>query len=152
MEILISGRPGVCGPPGEGRVRWQEVLREADIVTLHCPLTVETKAMINDESLALMKPTSILINTARGGLVDEAALVRALGERRIAGAALDVVSQEPPVPRLPIIEAARALDNLLITPHVGWSARETRERLFAEVFGNIAAYEAGAPRNIVRGG
>jgi glycerate dehydrogenase len=94
-----------------------------------------------------MKPSAFLINTARGALIDEAALIKALRARRIAGAALDVITQEPPSADHPMIVASRELDNLLITPHTAWSARETRERLLHEVEENIAAFLQGIDRN-----
>jgi len=96
-----------------------------------------------------MKPTAFLINTARGALVDEAALIEALRTRRLAAAALDVISQEPPAADHPIVEAAKELDNLLVTPHTAWSAREARERLLSEVANNISAFFDGRPRNLV---
>jgi len=96
-----------------------------------------------------MKPTAFLINTARGALVDEAALIEALRTRRLAAAALDVISQEPPAADHPIVEAAKELDNLLVTPHTAWSAREARERLLSEVADNISAFFDGRPRNLV---
>jgi glycerate dehydrogenase len=96
-----------------------------------------------------MKPTAFLINTARGALINDSALILALGEKRLAGAALDVISQEPPPANHPIIQAAKELDNLLVTPHTAWSTRQARERLLGEVAENIAAFLAGKPRNLV---
>ena len=126
--------------PGGGRIPLEQLLSQADIVSLHCPLTPETRNLINEQSLALMKPTAFLINTARGALVDEAALIEALRQKRIAAAALDVISKEPPPADYPIIQAAKELDNLIVTPHTAWSAREARERLLHEVKENIAAF------------
>jgi glycerate dehydrogenase len=96
-----------------------------------------------------MKPTAFLINTARGALIDEAALIAALQKNRIAGAALDVISKEPPPADHPIILAAKDLDNLIVTPHTAWSAREARERLLREVEENIVAFLEGRDRNRV---
>jgi glycerate dehydrogenase len=96
-----------------------------------------------------MKPTALLINTARGALIDEAALIDSLRAKRIAAAALDVVSTEPPAADHPIIRAAAELDNLLVTPHSAWSAREARERLLGEVKANIAAFLQGRERNLI---
>jgi glycerate dehydrogenase len=127
----------------------EQLLSQADIVSLHCPLTPETRNLINEQSLALMKPTAFLINTARGALVDEAALIEALRQKRIAAAALDVISKEPPPGEHPMIRAAKELDNLIVTPHTAWSAREARERLLHEVEENIAAFLQGQPRNLV---
>ena len=149
MEILIAARPGSPFPMAEDRMPLEEIFRQSDIVTLHCPLTPETKYLINEKSLALMKPTAFLINTARGALIDEAALVDSLRAKRIAAAALDVISTEPPPADHPIIRAAAALNNLLVTPHTAWSAREARTRLLTVVKENIEAYLLGRPRNIV---
>jgi len=149
MEVLIAARPGAVGPLPDHRISLEQLFREADIVTLHCPLTPQTKALINEQSLSWMKPTAFLINTARGALIDEAALVRALREKRLAAAAVDVISREPPHSDHPIIQAASELDNLLVTPHTAWSARESRERLLGEVEENIRSFIEGKPRNIV---
>jgi glycerate dehydrogenase len=148
MEVLVAARPGAPPLPAD-RPPLDLTLREADFVSLHCPLTPETANLINQQSLSLMKPTAFLINTARGALIDEAALVSALREKRIAAAALDVLTKEPPPADHPLIRAAAELDNLLVTPHAAWSAREARERLLEEVTANIAAFFAGEPRNIV---
>ena len=149
MDVLIAARPGAAAPVTEGRLPVDRLLGEADVVSLHCPLTAQTRNLINAHSLELMKSTALLINTARGALIDEAALIAALRERRIAAAALDVITQEPPPADHPIIRAAGELENLIVTPHTAWSARESRERLLFEVEANIAAFFAGAPRNLV---
>jgi glycerate dehydrogenase len=96
-----------------------------------------------------MKPTAFLINTARGALIDEAALIDALRKNKIAAAALDVISREPPPADHPIIQAAAELENLLVTPHTAWSAREARERLLEQVKENIAAFLRGEPKNLL---
>ena len=108
-----------------------------------------TRNLINGQSLALMKPTAFLINTARGALVEETALIDALRRKQIAGAALDVITKEPPPADHPIVLAAKDLDNLIVTPHTAWSAREARERLLQEVEENIAAFLQGRDRNRV---
>jgi glycerate dehydrogenase len=149
MKVLISARPGSATPPPPGRVTLDEVLSSSDFISLHCPLTPETKGVIDGRALSLMKPAAFLINTARGALVDEAALIAALRDKRLAGAALDVISREPPPADHPIIEAAKTLDNLLVTPHCAWSAREARERLLNETAENIAAFIEGRDRNRV---
>lgn len=148
-EVSISARPGSSGPLPAGRSPLDEILASSDFVSLHCPLTPNTKNIIDDRALALMKPSAFLINTARGGLVDEAALIRTLRNKRLAGAALDVISQEPPPEDHPIIKAAEELDNLLVTPHCAWSTREARERLMDEVAKNIVAFLSGEERNRV---
>jgi glycerate dehydrogenase len=147
VEVLIAARPGVTA--GEERVPLEQLFSQADIISLHCPLTPETHNLINEKTLALMKPTTFLVNTARGALIDETALVGALRARRIAGAALDVITQEPPPADHPIILAAKELDNLIVTPHTGWSAREAREHLLREVEENITAFLNGRERNRV---
>ncbi len=148
LDVLVAGRVG--GESGRpDRLPLEEVLRRADFVSLHCPLTPRTAGFINPRTLSLMKPTAYLVNTARGGLVEEAALIEALERGTIAGAALDVISQEPPDDGHPMMEAAARLDNLLITPHCAWAARETRQRLMDEVFENIQAFRRGGRRNRV---
>jgi len=149
LEILIAARPGDTAPIPKDRLPAVEVLTQADILTLHCPLTPETKKLINQQTLSMMKPTAFIINTARGALVDEAALIDALRKHRIAGAALDVISKEPPPSDHPMILAAKELDNLIVTPHTAWSAREARRRLLEAVKDNIAAFLQGRPKNLV---
>ena len=149
MEVLIAARSSADGPTEKDRVPLNQLLSEADLISLHCPLTPETRNLINRQSLSLMKPTAFLVNTARGALVDEPALIEALHNKRIAGAALDVISKEPPPANYPIIVAARELDNLIVTPHTAWSAREARERLLKEVEENIVAFLHGRDRNRV---
>jgi len=149
MEVLVAARPGAEGPTAKDRVPINQLLSEADIVSLHCPLTPETGNLINRQTLSLMKPTAFLINTARGALIDETALIEALRKKHIAAAAVDVISKEPPAANHPVILAAKELDNLIVTPHTAWSAREARERLLKEVEENIAAFLHGHDRNRV---
>jgi glycerate dehydrogenase len=150
MKVLVAARPGAVEPVASPRrVPLEQLLPQADIVSLHCALTPQTKNLINEDMLNLMKPTAFLINTARGALIDEAALIQSLRERRLAAAALDVISEEPPGPDHPMILAARTLDNLLVTPHTAWSARQARERLLREVAENISAFLIGKNRNLV---
>ena len=149
MEVLVAARPGASSAPPAGRTSLEQLLPQADVVSLHCPLTPQTRNLINEQSLALMKPSAFLINTARGALIDEPALILALQENRLAAAALDVISQEPPAADHPMVLAAGMLDNLLVTPHTAWSARESRERLLNEVAENIAAFLGGIERNLV---
>ena len=148
LEVLIAARPGSTEPIRSDRLPLTELFRQADVITLHCPLTPQTKNLINAETLSLMKPTALLVNTARGALIDETALIQALSQNRLAAAALDVISREPPPADHPIIQAAKELDNLLVTPHTAWSAREARQRLLKEVANNISAFFEGTPRNI----
>jgi glycerate dehydrogenase len=149
MEILIGARPQKDARAIDDRVPIEDLLRQADIVSLHCPLTPETRHMINHRSLSLIKPTAFLINTARGALIDETALIDALATNLISAAALDVLTTEPPPRDHPIIQAAKTLDNLIVTPHTAWSAREARERLLEAVKENIAAFLCGEPKNLV---
>jgi glycerate dehydrogenase len=121
------------------------LFRESDVVSLHCPLTPDTKHLVDARRLALMKPTAFLVNTARGPLVDEAALADALNAGRIAGAALDVLSVEPPPPTNPLLTAR----NCVITPHVAWATRDARRRLIDVAAANLAAFAAGRPQNVV---
>ena len=148
LEVLIAARPGDA-PIAKDRMPLQRLLREADIISLHCPLTPETRNLIDRQSLSCMKPTAFLVNTARGALIDEVALIAALRGKQIAAAALDVISQEPPPLDHPIILAAKELDNLIVTPHTAWSAREARARLLSEVAENIAAFLQDRDRNRV---
>lgn len=122
-----------------------EILEKSDIISLHCPLTPETHGMISTESIAKMKPSSFLVNTARGPLIDEQALADALNSGQIAGAACDVVSAEPILPTNPLLRAK----NLILTPHIAWAAFEARQRLMAITAENIAAFQSGSPINLV---
>ncbi|MGZ8442352.1 MAG: D-2-hydroxyacid dehydrogenase [Candidatus Binatia bacterium] len=148
MEILIGARPGDPTSAAD-RVPLAELFRQADFISLHCPLTPDTRNLIDRQTLALMKPSAFLINTARGALIDEPALIQSLRAKLIAGAALDVISQEPPPGAHPIVVAAKDLDNLIVTPHTAWSSSEARQRLLMEVKANIEAFHRGEPRNLV---
>jgi glycerate dehydrogenase len=139
MEVLISTR--FRDEPAEGRVPFTTILRTADIVSLHCPLTRETHHMIGASQLKLMKPDALLINTARGGLVDGEALAAALKSGTIGGAGIDVLPVEPPGADEPLL--APDIPNLLITPHVAWAAREARQRALEQVAENVAAFLSG---------
>jgi glycerate dehydrogenase len=123
-----------------------ELFAAADVLTLHCPLTDESRAIVNAARLAIMKPTAFLINASRGPLVDETALAEALRDNRLAGAALDVLSSEPPRADNPLVRCPRTI----ITPHVAWATLEARRRLLAIAADNIAAYLAGKAQNVVR--
>ncbi len=135
--------------PQDGLVDFETILNESDVITLHVPLTGETKGMIGAEQLRKMKKTAILINTARGGLVDEAALLAALKEGTIAGAGFDVVMQEPPTDGNILCEAD--LPNLIVTPHVAWASRQAMQILADQLVDNVEAFVAGKPQNVVEG-
>ena len=145
MKVMIAGRPGQ--PAAPGRVALDVLLREADILSLHCPLTPATANMIGARELALMKPDALLVNTARGGLIDSAALVDALRTGKIGGAAIDVLPQEPPLDGNPLVDPS--IPNLILTPHIAWAAREARQRCLDEVAANIAEFLKGGTRNRV---
>ena len=118
---------------------------ESDFLTFHCPLTDKTAKIINEKSLSLMRPTAFIINTARGGIVDEPALAQALREGRIAGAALDVLTYEPMAKDCPLW----GIDNCIITPHIAWASLESRSRLIGKVAENLRAFSEGSPINVV---
>ena len=152
LEVLVSERPG--GPPAAGRATdevprlpFEHVLAAADILSLHCPLTDATRGLIDAVALGRMQPGALLINTARGALVDSAALAAALRAGRIGGAGIDVLPQEPPADGDPLLDPA--IPNLIITPHVAWAARESRQRAVDEIAANIRSFMAGGRRGRV---
>lgn len=133
---------------GLEQVKWgsnEEVFAEADIISLHCPLTPATEGLIQARTISLMKPGALLINTSRGGLIVERELADALHAGRIAGAALDVLTKEPPPPNNPLLAAERCI----ITPHIAWATYEARERLLASAANNLGSFLAGNPANVV---
>lgn len=144
MDVIVYSRT-----PRDGDVDWvatvEEIFTHADVVSLHCPLTAETESLVNEKRLALMKPGSILINTGRGGLLDEAAVAAALAEGRLGGVGLDVLSTEPPLADNPLLAAPRCT----ITPHVAWATAAARRRLIDTATANVAAFLAGEPQNVV---
>jgi glycerate dehydrogenase len=142
MRVIHHRRQGGGDP---ACVDLDTVFRESDVVSLHCPLTPETKGLVDARRLAMMKPTAFLVNTARGPLVDEAALAAALNAGQIAGAAVDVLSVEPPPASNPLLAAK----NCVITPHVAWATRDARRRLIDVTAANLAAFAAGQPQNVV---
>ncbi len=145
MNILVYTRTPREDSDGIRYVDLETLLKNSDYVSLHCPLTPQTRHIINKDTLSLMKPSAFLINTSRGALVDEPALIEALQNGVIAGAALDVQETEPPVEDNPLY----TLDNVILTPHMGWKGLETRQRLVSILDGNIKAFFAGNPRNVV---
>jgi glycerate dehydrogenase len=133
--------------PQPGLVDFDTILKESDVITLHVPLTPETKNMIGAAEFKKMKPTAILINTARGGLVDEAALAEALRAGTIAGAGFDVLTKEPPKEGNILLDPT--IPNLIVTPHVAWASREAMQILADQLIDNIEAFVAGKPQNVV---
>jgi len=131
----------------DGYVSFDEAVRTADALSLHCPLTPETANMIGEAELQQMKPGAILINCGRGGLVDEAALVAALKYGQIGGAVFDVLTQEPPRDGNPLLKAR--LPNLIVTPHIAWATTEARARLLHTAIDNVKAFINGTPQNVV---
>lgn len=146
MDVLIAGRKGQADV-AEGRTPFDEVIARADVVTLHCPLTDETRDYIAAAELAAMKTSAIVINTARGGVVNEADLAEAVRGGVIAGAGVDVLSQEPPSDGNPLLDAS--LPNLIVTPHTAWASRQACQRLFDQLVDVIDGYKAGQPMNVV---
>ena len=146
MNVIISARPGVSEVATD-RVAFGNTLSQADVISLHCPLNEQTENLFGAEEFRKMKNTAILINTARGGLVDSAALANALRNGDIAAAAVDVLPQEPPVEGEPLIDYEG--DNLIITPHVAWATNEARQNAIDELAANAAAFMAGEKRNRV---
>jgi glycerate dehydrogenase len=148
MNILFASR-STSEPLAIGQyAALADLLRRSDVVTLHLPLTDATRGLIGREQLGLMKPTAILINTARGGIVDEGALLAALQEGRLAGAALDVTAPEPPAADA-IIAALARMPNVIVTPHVAWASDGAMQALADQLIANIEAWQRGAPRNVV---
>lgn len=145
MEVLLYSRTQKPAPEGCRWVDLETLFRESDVVSLHCPLTEETRGLVSWERLAMMKTTAFLINTARGAVVDESALAQALNEGRLAGAGVDVFTQEPPASDHPLLGAK----NCVLTPHVAWATREARERLIETVAENLQRYMEGEPQNVV---
>jgi glycerate dehydrogenase len=145
MRVVMADRPRAA--PRPGRLPLTELLTVSDIVSLHCPLTDATRGLIGAPELALMKPHALLINTARGGLIDGRALAEALKAKRLAGAGLDVLAHEPPPLDDPLLDPE--VPNLLVTPHVAWAAREARQRCLDEIAANIRDFRSGGRRGRV---
>ncbi len=147
MKVVVTSRTRKAEEEPEG-IRWlelPELLAQADVVSLHCPLTPETKGLIGKQALERMKKTAYLINTSRGPVLDEAAVAEALNTGRIAGAGLDVLSTEPPSSQNPLLTAI----NCIITPHIAWATVEARKRLIKIAEDNVRAFIKGKPVNTV---
>jgi glycerate dehydrogenase len=146
MKVLFAEHKG-AGEIRPGYTAFDTVLRDSDVITLHLPLNAQTRHLISTAEFALMKPGALLINTARGGLVDEAALLDALRSGRIGGAGFDVLGKEPPREGNPLLELD--LPNFILTPHIAWSGRNAMQSLADQLITNIEAYAAGSPLNRV---
>jgi len=154
MRVLAARRPydpDDTEPPhssaGIERVGLGSLFMQSDIVSLHCPLNPDTTNLIDSDALNAMRNDAILINTARGGLIDSAALIAALQAGQIAGAGIDVLRQEPPADPEPLVDTP--LPNLIVTPHIAWAGRESRQRAVDQMAENIAGFQRGHPRNRV---
>jgi glycerate dehydrogenase len=146
MEVIAHRRSWSQPPlPGVAPASAEDLWTQSDVLSLHCPLTPETQHLVNAQTLSQMKSTAWLINTARGPLIDESALAAALNEGRIAGAGLDVLSQEPPQAGNPLFTAK----NCIITPHQAWASQAARQRLIAIASANVEAWLAGSPKKAV---
>jgi glycerate dehydrogenase len=146
MKVLaaVSNRTK-APPPNVAVVDLDYLFAHSDVISLHCPLTPETKHLVNGARLQRMKPTAFLINTSRGPLIDEPALAEALSSGRIAGAGLDVLAIEPPIADNPLLQAK----NCIITPHIAWATRSARARLMQSAVDNVKAFLDGKPQNVV---
>jgi glycerate dehydrogenase len=149
MKVLFAERKGALDVR-PGYAAFREVIAESDAITLHCPLTDDTRSLIGADEFSRMKPHAILINTARGGLVDEMALLDALRAGRIGGAAFDVLSEEPPVQgHVLLAPALLAQANFILTPHCAWASEPAMQLLADQLIDNLEAFAAGKPRNLV---
>ncbi|MNP38514.1 Glycerate dehydrogenase [compost metagenome] len=141
MEVFYA-QSQVGAPGDEDRLPLETLLQSSDVISLHCPLTPYTRHLIGERELAMMKPGALLINVGRGGLVDEQALLEALGNGRLGGAGFDVASVEPPPPDHPLMQALR-YPNFILTPHVAWASEESMQRLADQLIDNINAFYLG---------
>lgn len=149
MRVQFAARRD-AGAPAQDYTSFTHVLRSSDVISLHCPLNDQTRGMIGADEFSLMERKPLLINTARGGLVDEAALEHALQSGQIGGAGFDVVTQEPPAPDHPLMKLLR-FPNFILTPHVAWASEEAIRAMARQVCDNIEAFCRDAPRNVVAG-
>lgn len=145
MKVLIAARPGEA--PRDGRVAFEQLLEQVDVLSLHCPLTEQTRDLIDADALARMQPGSFVVNAARGGVVNETALADALRSGHLGGAATDVLTTEPPREGNPLLDPS--LPNLIVTPHCAWGSREARATIIRQSAENIQAFREGTPRRCV---
>lgn len=150
MRVLVAARPGTDSVP-DGRIAFEDMVGRADVISLHCPLNQATRGLFGGDQFRSMKSSAILINTARGGLVDSAALAAALASGEIGAAAVDVLPEEPPVNGDPLLDylADHPNGNLIVTPHVAWATAEARQNAIDELAANVRAFRAGESRNRV---
>jgi len=146
MKVLFAEHKGAT-EVRQGYTAFDTVLRECDVISLHLPLNEQTSHLIGTAEFSRMRPGALLINTARGGLVDEAALLEALRSGRLGGAGFDVLEKEPPTQGHPLLDLD--MPNFILTPHIAWSGRAAMQALADQLIANIEAYAAGAPRNRV---
>ena len=151
MEVLIAESHHAKNnvTKANKRVDVKTLLARSDVVSLHCPLTQNNQHMIAANEFSIMKKSAVIINTARGGLIDESALLSALENNEIAGAGLDVLEQEPPAKDNALINYAQHVENLIITPHIAWASQQARQNLADQVAENISAYQIGKARNLI---
>jgi len=147
MQVLVARRPGTKKKNDDGRTDLETLLQEADVISLHCPLTDDTRGLIGERELGLMKKDAILVNTARGALVDSAALASAIKAERIGGAAIDVLAQEPPVDGDPLLDCDSP--RLFVTPHIAWGTREARQTALDQLAAAWIAFDRGEEYNRV---
>jgi glycerate dehydrogenase len=147
MKVMAHSRSSGAGvsPASVNFVDLETLFRQSDVISLHCPLTPETKHLVNAERLTWVKSSALLLNTSRGALIDEPALAEALNSNRIAGAGLDVLGMEPSPANHPLLHAR----NCLITPHIAWATRAARSRLLAIAIANVQTFLDGKPQNVV---
>ena len=147
MTILVARRPGTAAIADDNRTDFYEVLTRADVVTLHCPLNDKSTNLLGEKEFRMMKSDAILINTARGGLIDSAALANALSNGEIGAAAIDVLAKEPPTDGDPLLDYDGP--NLIVTPHIAWATIEARQNAINELAENVDAFLRGEKRNRV---
>lgn len=148
LHVCVAALPGRASNHEIERISLHELLPEVDVLSLHCPLTHETRGLIDAAALRRMRRDAILINTARGGIVDEQAMVDALRQGRLGGAGIDVLTVEPPPANHPLL--APDIPNLIVTPHIAWACRQSRQRLADTIASNVRSFLEGNPRNVVR--
>ena len=147
MDVFaVTSKPSASLPEGIQKTTLEGLLAISDVLSLHCPLTPETKHVINADTIAMMRPHSIIINTGRGPLIDDDAVAEALSTGKLAAYCTDVMSEEPPSPECPLLRC----DNAFITPHIAWATVEARKRLIDIATNNVEAFMAGTPANVVK--